>query len=247
MLNDGCSEVRPAQTQARRNRLLSCLQQQASDALTGSSTRVWLSVGAELTSAGAPLTHVYFPESGLISVARDSHGGRATHFGIYGAEGFGSISSVLGAPISPFTEIVQQSGFAQRVNVRDLHELFHPMPEIDRLFVRYAHIFMLQIADGLASAGCRVEQRLARWLLMLQDRAMSGHLAFTHQRLANLLGVRRAGVTDAIHLLEGRRLISAQRGMIKILDRPRLQTLTAGCYGRPEREYQRVILSGTAA
>lgn len=239
VLNDGCSEARLVR--ARRNRLLSCLQQEAFDALTESSTRVWLSEGDRINSAEAP--YVHFPESGLVSVTVNAARGRVMHFGFYGSEGVGGVSSILRSPVSRFTEVVQQSGFAQRMHERDLFKLLERMPDVDRLLVRYAHVFILQVADGAASAGYRIEERLARCLLMLQDRAMSGHLALTHQRLADLLGVRRAGVTDAIHLMEGRKLIIAQRGMIKILDRQRLQALAGGCYGRAEKEYRRIILS----
>lgn len=245
VLNDGCSEARPVQRQAGRNRLLSCLKPEAYDALIESSTRVRLSAGDKLSAGGDRCVH--FPESGLISVTLNAARGRDTHFGFYGSEGVGSISSILRSPVSRVTEIVQQSGFARRIDERDFYRVLQLMPDVDRLLVRYAHVFMLQVAYWAASASYRVEERLARCLLMLQDRAMTGHLAVTHQLLANLLGVRRAGVTDAIHHMEGRKLIDAQRGMIKILDRQRLQALTGGCYGKAEKEYQRVVLSRTVA
>jgi CRP-like cAMP-binding protein len=107
--------------------------------------------------------------------------------------------------------------------------------------LRYVHVFMMQLANTVLANSARIEQRLARWLLMYQDRIRGVSLAVTHQALSSMLGVRRAGITEAIHVLEGRKMIRSQRGLINILDRPRLEMMTAGSYGGPEAEYRRLI------
>jgi DNA-binding transcriptional MocR family regulator len=105
---------------------------------------------------------------------------------------------------------------------------------------------MTQIADtALANSSLRIDQRLARWILMIQDRLRTSSIAVTHQRLSDLLGVRRSGVTDAVHLLEESHMIRARRGMLDVLDRPQLKNLAAGCYGKPEAAHERLILGSS--
>jgi CRP-like cAMP-binding protein len=109
------------------------------------------------------------------------------------------------------------------------------------LLLRYAHVFMVQVAaTALADGRYSIEQRLARWLLMCHDRN-GDDLALTHEFLALMLGVRRPGVTESLHILEGERMIKAQRGLITILDRQKLEARAGDSYGTPEAEYERLI------
>jgi CRP-like cAMP-binding protein len=202
---------------------------------------VWLDQDHELFSPNAPIGYTYFPESGVVSVVACAGDHRRCHGGIYGSEGFGSLATVLGIRTSSNSEIVQVSGYAHRIASDDLRSLLSSTPNFHRLLLRYIHSFTLQIAHtALSTASTRIEQRLARWLLMLQDRIGGRMLAITHQRLAEILGVRRSGITEAVHMLEGRGLLSAKRGVIDILDRPGLIVLSAGCYGPAEAEFDRL-------
>ena len=205
-------------------------------------TQIWLPADHRLLSVEERPEHVYFPESAIVSVITYGNNGRNCYIGLYGYEGFGSICAVLGVPTSPREEIVQSAGYAYRLRTTHLLELFANLPQLQRRLNHYIHIFTMQVSyTAFANGSTRVEQRLARWLLMYQDRARTSSLAITHQRLSEMLGVRRSGVTEAIHMLEGERLIRGQRGLIDILDRPRLALLTAGSYGAPEAEYLRLF------
>jgi hypothetical protein len=205
-------------------------------------TRVWLPADAQLLGVEHRADYAYFPESVIISVITHGDNHRHCYTGLYGFEGFGSLTTLLGVPTSPHDEVVQLGGYAYQIRATDLHDLVITLPEFRRRLNCYAHIFMMQISyTAFANGSTRVDQRLARWLLMYQDRLHASSIAITHQRLSDMLGVRRSGITEALHLLEGNGLVRAQRGLIDILDRPRLRLLTAGSYGRPEAEYQRLI------
>jgi CRP-like cAMP-binding protein len=115
-------------------------------------------------------------------------------------------------------------------------------PALQPLFLRYIHSCSLQMAhSALANARYSVYERLARWLLMVHDRLDGDDLPLTHEFLSLMLGVRRSGVTDQIHILEGGHAIKATRGNVKVLDRAKLRQIADGCYGVPEREYERLI------
>lgn len=227
-----------------RNALLCALSQECFRRIEGRLEQVWLVPETQLVTPGRPPEFVCFPESGAISVGTCAPGGRRGHVGFYGYEGAGSAAAMLGgvAP-SPFLEVVQFAGHAQRIPARDLEDAVSVCPELRSLLNSYAHILMTQIADtALANGSLRIDQRLARWILMIQDRLQTSGIPVTHQRLSDLLGVRRSGVTDAIHLLEENQLIRARRGMVDVLDKRKLQQLAAGCYGNPEAAHERLIL-----
>ena len=110
------------------------------------------------------------------------------------------------------------------------------------LFLRYVHSCEVQLAhSALANGRYNMQERLARWLLMCQDRLGGDNLPLTHEFLALMLGVRRSGVTNELHILEGIHAIKATRGNVRVIDRERLEEVAGGCYGLPEREYERLI------
>jgi CRP-like cAMP-binding protein len=225
-----------------RNTLLATLLDIEFENLAPRLSRHWLPAGALLIDVEEPPEWGYFPESGMVSVIAAGADERRSHVGLYGFEGFGSLAIVLGAPTSSADEIVQIGGYFARISAEHLSQAMATLPAFRRVMLRYAHVFLMQVANTVLCNGHgRIEQRLARWLLMCQDRMRSPTLAITHQSLSMILGVRRAGVTEAIHVLEGRRLIQAQRGLIHILDRERLMLMTGGSYGKPEAEYRRLI------
>jgi CRP-like cAMP-binding protein len=136
-------------------------------------------------------------------------------------------------------------GPALRIHSSDLVDLMNRVPEIRWLLLRFVHVFMMQIAStALADGRYQIHQRLARWLLMAHDRTESAQLPLTHDFLALMLGVRRAGVTNAIHILEGERLIKSERRLVTIRDRPALEQMAGGSYGIAETEYRRILLGG---
>ena len=136
---------------------------------------------------------------------------------------------------------MQAGGTALRIASSDLTELIDTNRAIRELLLRYAHVFMIQIAaTALADGRYDIEQRLARWLLMCQDR-LGDELPLTHDFLSVMLGVRRPSVTDALHKLEGNRAIRAERALITVRDRAALEEKAGDSYGIPEAEYRRLI------
>lgn len=224
------------------NTILAQLPGQERDVILPLLSREWLQADSQLLAAEERPDYVYFPESSIVSVALHGEDDRVCYLGLYGYEGFGAICTLLGAPTSPHAETVQCAGYAYRIAAADLRKVALTCSRLRHVLFCYVHVFMMQIAaTALSNTATRLEQRLARWLLMYQDRSRENALVITHQRLSDMLGVRRSGVTEAIHLLEGHGMIKAQRGLVMILDRSRLETLTGGCYGRPEAEYRRLI------
>lgn len=225
-----------------RNTLLFQLPACELEAIAPRLVRVWLPADAQLLAIEGRSDYAYFPESVIVAVIAHGDNHRNCYIGLYGFEGFGSLTALLGVSTSPHDEVVQLAGYAYQITVTDLKELVGALPELRRRLHYYVHVFMMQVSyTAYANGNLRVEQRLVRWLLMYQDRLRANTIAITHQRLADMLGVRRSGITEALHVLEGNGLIRAQRGLIDILDRSRLLPLTAGSYGKPEAEYQRLI------
>jgi CRP-like cAMP-binding protein len=224
------------------NTILASLGQNERGAFLAECEHVWLEPNLRLVSTEEPPGYAYFPEAGIISVIVRPEEYRQCHIGIYGAEGCGSFASILGAPTSPYDEIVQIGGSAHRISVARLLSWMQNLPDFRKVLLRFCHAFMLQICE---TARCNtngfIERRLARWLLMLYDRVSASRIEMTHGRLAEVIGVRRAGVTEAIHILEERRLIRAERGMINILAPKELASFAGDYYGQPEQECRRLI------
>lgn len=225
-----------------QNSLLSALSERTLQRIEAKLDRVRLLPETQIVAPGEQPEFVYFPESGCISVLTCGDRGRMEHVGFYGYEGAGSVAVILGGFRCSFLEIVQFGGDSWRIAARDLEDAMSSSPELRSLLFSYVYVLMTQIADtALANGSLRIDQRLARWLLMIQDRLRTSSIVVTHQKLADLMGVRRSGVTDAIHILEENHLIRARRGLIDILHKDNLQTLAAGCYSRPEAAFERLV------
>jgi CRP-like cAMP-binding protein len=224
------------------NMLLARLPDEEIERLIPHLERVDLARGQVLHDPFEPIEFIYFFESGLSSeVARDPSG-KGIEVGCVGREGFSGMPLVLGVDKSPHQAFMQSDATALRLNAADLERAKQGNPEFARILLQYVHVFMTQIAcSALADGRYGIEQRLARWLLMAHDR-LNTELPLTHDFLGLMLGVRRPSVTDALHLLEGKQLIKAERGLIKIRDRQGLEELAGDAYGTPEAEYRRVIL-----
>lgn len=193
-----------------------------------------------LVEPGERIERVYFPESGLISVV--SLGEVETEVGIVGREGLAGISVLLGVDRAPLRLNVQSAGSGLAMPVGAFQDAVAKSAVIRNMFLRYAHVFMMQSAStSYANAHFTVEQRLARWLLMTHDRLDGDDVDITHEFLAMMLCVRRPGVTVATHVLEGNHAIRARRGRITILDREKLADLARDGYGFAEAEYERLI------
>ncbi|MBY3070801.1 Crp/Fnr family transcriptional regulator [Rhizobium laguerreae] len=224
-----------------RNRLLRQFPEDAFQLLAPFLDPIELPVKHSLVRPRKPIEHVCFLESGLASMVAESADGKSVEIRHIGREGIAGYPVVLGVDRTPNKTFMQVAGFGLQVATEDfLPILEHPC--VRQLLLRYVHTCELQLAhSALAAAKFNTHQRLARWLLMCHDRIDGNDLPLTHEFLALMLGVRRAGVTDELHILEGMHAIKSTRGNVRITDRNKLIEIAGGCYGVPEQEYERLI------
>jgi CRP-like cAMP-binding protein len=213
------------------NKLLSALPRRDYLRLLPLLEPVTLTSGEILQEAGHPILHVYFPNDALVSLLASVDDRQTIEVGIVGCEGMVGIALALGVTITPLHALVQGSGTAMRMAaVRFRHELPRSLP-LQRELHRYAHALMTAVTQ---TAACNrfhlIEARLARRLLMTRDMLRSERFRFTQEFLAQMLGVRRAGVTKAAHDLRMRGLIDYSRGSIVILDGAGLGAASCSCY-----------------
>jgi CRP-like cAMP-binding protein len=185
-----------------------------------------------LHEAGGKLEFAYFPNRGLISLVVVMKDGKTAEAGIVGNEGFAGTSAVVGLSRSPLRAVVQITGDGFRVEVAALQNTLESAPYLQLLLSRYAVVRGMQVAQ---TAACNrlhdAEQRLARWLLMTQDRVDSGSLPITHDFLATMLGTDRPTVSLAAGALQRKKLIEYTRGAVKIVNRKKLEDSACECYG----------------
>jgi CRP-like cAMP-binding protein len=223
-----------------RNRLLSALSHTDRDLLTPALETVDLDVRHVLEVPNDPISHVYFVESGLVSIVGTAAPSHRIEIGMVGYEGMTGLSIVLGADRSANETLVQSSGWALRISTESLRGMLEASRSLSDTLLRYVNVFMVQASQtALANGRGLLNERLARWLLMWDDRVQPDALTVTHDFVALLLGVHRPGVTNALHDLEGKGLIQSTRGAVRILDREGLSLAANGFYGVPEAEYAR--------
>src|SRR2546430_8468083 len=149
---------------------------------------------------------------------------------------------VLGAGTSPDETYIQVAGEGQQISVKDLRKAMEASKSLHSILLKYVHAFMVQTAHtAIANARAKIDRRLARWILMAHDRVRRNKLPLTHEFLSLMLGVRRAGVTDALHDLSSRGLIEAHRGEIIVRNRKGIERHAKESYGGPEAEYERLF------
>jgi CRP-like cAMP-binding protein len=224
------------------NRLLAALTPDDAGLLQVHLEPVTLELRRTLESPGKPIRHVYFPETGLGSVVAIDAKGRRIEIGIFGRDGMSGTTVVLGGDRSPHETTMQASGAGRRIAAAAFQEALAQSPTLRTVLLRYVQALAVQTAyTALANGQAKLEERLARWLLMCHDRIEGEEMPLTHEFLSTMLGVRRAGVTIALHMLEGRGLIRATRGAITVQDREGLEEAANGSYGQPEAEYRRLF------
>ena len=229
------------QASAPQNHLLSSLSKADFGLLQPLLEHVALELRMPIEEPGKPIKYAYFPERGIISVVALTTSHQQTEAGVIGREGMTGIAVLMGDERSPHSTYVQVAGEGQRIGGDSLREAVLESASLQRSLLRFAQTFMVQTAQtSLANARGKVEERLARWLLMAHDRLDADEVPLTHEFLALMLGVRRAGVTVALNLLETQALVSAKRGVIVVKDRAGLEELANGLYGVPEAELRRL-------
>jgi CRP-like cAMP-binding protein len=184
-----------------------------------------------LNEIGEPIESCYFVNSGLVSLVNVLSDHKSVEVGLTGKEGFVGLSALVGFSVSPTLAITQIEGTAFKIRVRDLSAVLRTCPALERSLHRYAHEVALQATQVAACNRVhRLDKRLARWLLMSQDRVGLSELALTQQTLAHMLGTRRASVTVAAGILQHKRLITYRRGLVLIKNRAGLERAACECY-----------------
>jgi CRP-like cAMP-binding protein len=225
-----------------KNLLIAAMRDDDVRALLEQSETVELTVNDNIEQPNVPFEHVYFPDRGVVSVVVSAPDGKRIEAGLIGREGVTGFSAAQSADQSPHQTFVQMKGRAIRVKVGVFRRALDQSSHLRQLIGRYGHTFNTQIAyTALANGKATIEERLGRWLLMCQDRIGDPNLELTHEFLALMLGTRRPGVTDALHMLEGKHLIKSTRGTCLVTDRKGLIDLVGGIYGVPEAEYDRLV------
>lgn len=213
------------------NSLLAALPRAEYERLRTSFESVKLAAGSVLYQPGEPILHAYFPNNCLVSLLAVVEGRKALKVGLIGNEGMVGIPLALGIGVSPVRALVQESGTATRVKAIRFSREFRRNPSLQQVLLRYTHSLMAQATQTAACSRFHlVEARLARMLLMTRDRMRSNDFRLTHEFIAQMLGVRRVGITKAAGSLQKRKLISYSRGGIRILDRTGLEAASCLCY-----------------
>lgn len=225
-----------------QNRLVARLKSSEGRQLLARCDTVQLRPAEVLSEPGVPMRHVYFPIQGFICLVARIEGQRGVQVGMVGDEGMLGSQAVLGMAAAPWQALVQGEGASLRMDTSALRSALASSPTLVDILHRYLHVQMAQLA---MSAAClrfhRLGPRLARWLLMAQDRAHADSFQVTQEFLACMLGVRRAGVSTAASALQRRGLIHDRRGMFTVLDRAGLQAMACSCYGADKQSYAEVL------
>jgi CRP-like cAMP-binding protein len=225
-----------------RNQLLAKISLGDLDLLRPHLEPVQLDIRHLLETANEPIEQVYFAESGFASVVAKDADDRETEVGIIGREGVTGLPVLLGDERSPNDTYIQLAGSGHLLPVAALRSAMERSGTLRATMLRFVHAMAIQMANtALANSKVKVDARLARWLLMAHDRVDGDKIELTHEFLALMLGVRRAGVTEALQVLEDRKLISNSRGKVIIRNRKRLEEAANGSYGVPEAEYARLM------
>jgi CRP-like cAMP-binding protein len=224
-----------------KNQILRRLTAADFSALQPHLQQVPLEVRQELVTPGVPITHVYFPESGIASLVVGQDGSESIEVGHVGWEGMTDHVIEVG-DTSRLRCFVQSPGTAWAVPASDYARWVSERPSALRLVLRFNQYMSVQLAyTALSHGSFTIQERLARWLLMCFDRTQGDDLPYVHEFIGLMLAVRRSGVTNAMHVLEGEGAIKARRARIQLRDRETLINLAAGSYGGPEEEYLRLM------
>jgi CRP-like cAMP-binding protein len=198
--------------------------------------------GDMLSEADKPIKHVYFPLAGFISLVATLRGHQPLEMGLVGNEGMLGATLKLGIKTAPMRAVVQGTGTALRMSAPNFTQFLGCTPAMFHILDRYLYVMMAQLTRSSACTRFHeIEPRLARWLLMTHDRAHADHFHLTHEYLADMLGVRRSGVSIAAAALQLRKLIRYSRGEISILNRRGLEAASCECYDAMREDYANVL------
>jgi len=221
-----------------KNQLLAALVNDQYRHLLPHLERVNLSLGDNIYFAGGNIENVYFPEDSVVSLLSTLENGATTEVGLVGREGMVGLTVFLGGALTPEEAVVQLAGSAMKMKASVLREELRVGSPLQLLLLRYTKSFLALVTQSVAcSQHHSLEQRFARWLLMMHDYSNSDALKLTHEMIAGMIGTRRAGVTMAALALKDRKLIDTSRGQVTILDRSGLEAVACECYRIIRKEF----------
>jgi len=203
---------------------------------------VFMPLGLVLYEADSRLTHVYFPTTCIVSLLYVMADGDSAEIAVVGNEGVVGIALFMGGESTPSRALVQSAGHAYRLSAAMLKAEFHQFGALHNLLLRYTQALITQMAQtAVCNRHHSIDQQLCRWLLLSLDRLDSDELNMTQELIANMLGVRREGVTEAAGKLQSSGIIQYSRGTIAVLDRARLEERVCECYAVVKREFDRLL------
>lgn len=236
-----------AQQSPRQNYLLAALPAADYERLLPHLEHVSLDLGFALYESGSPQSYVYFPAASIVSLLYVMEDGASAEIAVVGNEGLVGISLFMGGETTPSRAVVQSAGYGYRLRASVLKKEFGQAGELQHLLLRYTQALITQMAQtAVCNRHHALEQQLCRWLLLSLDRLPSNELVMTQELIANMLGVRREGVTEAAGHLQAAGLIHYSRGKITVLDRPKLEARVCECYAVVKHEYERLFPPTTA-
>jgi len=231
----------PKQHVPEQNYLLAALSPAERERVFPHLRLVPLPLGKVLYESGDELEFVYFPTDSIVSLLYVLESGASAEISVVGHEGLIGIALFMGGGTTPSRAIVQSAGHAYRLAGQRLKDEFHRSGGLQLLLLRYTQALITQMAQtAVCNRHHSVDQQLCRWLLLSLDRLQSNKLVMTQELIANMLGVRREGVTDAAGKLQKLGAIIYSRGQITVLDRPKLESLSCECYAVVKRETDRI-------
>jgi CRP-like cAMP-binding protein len=227
--------------QAKENHLLAALPEGEWQGWLPRLERVDMPLGQVLYESGSTLSHVYFPVTAIVSLLYVMENGASAEIAVVGNEGLVGISLFMGGGSTPSRAVVQSAGVGYRLSAPAIQEEFKKTPVL-HLFLRYTQALITQMAQtAVCNRHHSLDQQLCRWLLLSLDRLRGNELVMTQELIANMLGVRREGVTEAALRLQAVGVIRYSRGRISVLDRPALEGRSCECYAVVKKEYDRLL------
>jgi CRP-like cAMP-binding protein len=233
---------------ARKNLLLAALPDSEWERWLPQLEAVALPLGQVLYESGDTLSHVYFPTTAIVSLLYVMENGASAEIAVVGREGLVGISLFMGGESTPSRAVVQSAGNGFRLKAQLVKTEFNRAGPVLHLLLRYTQALITQMAQtAVCNRHHSLDQQLCRWLLLSLDRLQDNELMMTQELIANMLGVRREGVTEGALKLQHAGLISYSRGRITVLDRPGLEKRTCECYAVVKKEYDRLLPEELAA
>ena len=228
--------------EAKKNELLASLPSDAWERWLPLLEPIDLPLGEVLYESGKTLSHVYFPTTAIVSLLYVMENGASAEIAVVGNEGIVGVSLFMGGGSTPSRAVVQSAGKGFRLTETSMKDEFDRAGPVMHLLLRYTQALITQMAQtAVCNRHHSLDQQLCRWLLLSLDRLQGNELVMTQDLIANMLGVRREGVTESALKLQATGLIKYARGRIAVLDRPGLEERTCECYAVVKKEYDRLL------